>query len=114
VAAAAIGCLVVPRLLLRILFGIQDASEYMVSLTRMMALAMSASALLNIAVQFLLAQRRFKETVSVGLACLLYLLSAHFFHGTAGQIALASGIFNMAALLAALYAVLRLKPVIRR
>ena len=113
VAAAAIGCLVVPRLLLRILFGIQDASEYMVSLTRMMALAMSASALLNIAVQFLLAQRRFKETVSVGLACLLYLLSAHFFHGTAGQIALASGIFNMAALLAALYAVLRLKPVIR-
>jgi len=106
---AAIGCLAVPHLLLRILFGIQDAPESMVSLTRLMALAMSASALLNIAIQFLLAQRRFKETIATGIFCLLYLLSAHFFNGTAGQIAVASGIFNAAALLAALYAVLRLK-----
>jgi len=109
VAAAAVGCLMVPHLLLRILFGIQDAPESMVSLTRLLALAMSASALLNVTIQFLLAQRRFKETVATGIFCLLYLLSAHLFHGTAGQIAVASGIFNAAALLAALYAVLRLK-----
>jgi hypothetical protein len=109
-AAAAVGCLVLPRLLLHILFGIHAASDSMVQLTRLMALAMSASALLNVVVQFLLAQRRFKETLGVVASCLLYLLSAHFFHGTAQQIALASGVFNTIALLAGLYAVLRLKP----
>ena len=113
VAVAAIACLVFPRLLLHILFGIHDASDSMVQLTQLMALAMSASALLNIAIQFLLAQRRFKETLGVGFFCLLYLLSAHLFHGTARQIAVEAGIFNTAALLAALYAVLRLKPVTR-
>jgi len=110
VAAAAAGCLLLPRLLLHILFGIHAASDSMVQLTRLMALAMAASALLNIAVQFLLAQHRFKETLGVGFFCLLYLLSAHLFHGTAQQIAVAAGIFNVAALLAGLYAVLRLKP----
>lgn len=111
VAVAASGCLAFPRLLLHILFGIQDAPDSMVLLTRLMAVAMSASALLNVAIQFLLAQRRFKETIVTVAACLLYLLSVHFFHGTARQIAAMSGVFNTVALLAALYAVLRLKPV---
>jgi Na+-driven multidrug efflux pump len=110
VAAAALGCLVCPRLLLHILFGIRAASDSMVQLTRLMALAMAASALLNIVIQFLLAQHRFKETFAVVVSCLFYLLSAHFFHDTAPQIAVASGVFNVVALLAALYAVLRLKP----
>jgi O-antigen/teichoic acid export membrane protein len=110
VVAAAVGCLVLPRLLLRILFGIHDAPDLMVQLTRLMALAMAASALLNIVIQFLLAQHRFKETFGVVVSCLLYLLSAHFFHDTARQIAMASGVFNSVALLAGLYAVLWLKP----
>ena len=113
VAVAAIGCLVLPRLLLHILFGIHTASGSMVQLTRLMALAMSASALLNIAIQFLLAQRRFKETLGVVFFCLLYLLSAHLFHGTARQIAVEAGIFNAVALLVGLYAVIRPKPVTR-
>jgi O-antigen/teichoic acid export membrane protein len=108
VAAAAISCFVFPRLLLHILFG-KDSPE-MVQLTRLMAIAMSASALLNVIVQFLLAQRRFKETLGVGIACLLYLLSAYFFHRAAWQIAVVSGVFNTGALLTGLYAVLRLNP----
>jgi O-antigen/teichoic acid export membrane protein len=110
VAAAAIGCWVLPRLLLHFLFGIHDVPDSMILLARLMALAMSASALLNVVVQFLLAQRRFKETIAVVAACLCYLLSVHLFHGTAQQIAVASGLFNVAALLAGLYAVLQLKP----
>ncbi|NOU36670.1 MAG: hypothetical protein HOO88_07860 [Kiritimatiellaceae bacterium] len=110
VAVAAIGCFILPQLLLHILFGIRNAPDSMVNLVRLMAAAMSASALLNVVVQFLLAQRRFKETLAVVAACFLYLLSVHFLHGTARQIAIASGVFNAIALLAGLYAVLRLKP----
>lgn len=110
VAAAALGCFFVPQLLLRLLFGIREAPESMIYLTRLMAGAMAASALLNTVIQFLLAQRRFKETFVTGIACLLYLLSVHSFHGNSGQIALACGIFNITALLAALGSVLRLKP----
>jgi O-antigen/teichoic acid export membrane protein len=111
VAAAALGCLVFPRLLLHILFGIQDVPESMVSLTRLMALAMSASALLNVVIQFLLAQRRFKETIMAVAACFLYLLATYFFHGTARQIAVAAGVLNTFALIVALLSVFRLKPV---
>jgi O-antigen/teichoic acid export membrane protein len=111
VAVAAIGCFVMPRLLLRILFGITSAPDSMIQLTRLMAVAMSASALLNVAVQFLLAQRRFKASIAVVPCALLYLLSVHFFHNDARQIAAASGVLNAVALLAGLYAVLRLKPV---
>jgi hypothetical protein len=110
VAAAAACCFFVPQLLLRILFGIRDAPDSMIYLTRLMAGAMAASALLNTVIQFLLAQRRFKETLVVGISCMLYLISVYFFHGSAGQIAAACGIFNIAALLAALGSVLRLKP----
>jgi O-antigen/teichoic acid export membrane protein len=109
VAAAAAGCLALPRLLLHILFGIRDAPASLILLARLMALAMSASALLNVTVQFLLAQHRGREAFITGGVSLLYLLSAHLFHGTALQIAAASGICNAAALLAAFYAVFQLE-----
>ncbi|MCU0857904.1 MAG: hypothetical protein MUC65_05820 [Pontiellaceae bacterium] len=109
VAAATLACFLFPRLLLRILFGIKDASNSVVVLTRLMAVAMSFSALLNVVVQFLLAQRRFKETIVTGLACLLYLLAAHLFHGTSRQIAVTCILFNAIALLAGLASVLRVK-----
>ena len=109
VAAAAAGCFIFPRLLLRILFGVQDASASLIFLLRLMAAVMSASALLNVTVQFFLAQRRFKEMVPVVLASLFYLLTARFFHDTAAQIAWAAGVFNAVALLTGLLAVFRLK-----
>ena len=106
VVVAATGCFLFPQLLLRIL-GLRDITESTVFLTRLMVLAMSASALLNVVVQFLLAQRRFKEMIPVVVAGFLYLLSARFFHSTAGQIAAAAGIFNFSALLLGLWVVLR-------
>ncbi len=109
VTAAALGCFLLPRLLLHILFGIHTASDSTVLLTRLMAAAMSVSALLNVVVQFLLAQRRFKAAISVVLCALLYLLAVHFFHNASWQIAVASGVFNAAALLTGICAVLRLK-----
>ncbi len=107
VAIAVFGCLTLPRLLLRILFGIADAPDSMVLLTRLMAAAMSASALLNVTVQFLLAQRRFKASIAVVFCALLYLLAVHFFHTTSLQVAVAAGVFNVLALLAGLYLILR-------
>ncbi|HNX52449.1 MAG TPA: hypothetical protein PKI68_01750 [Pontiellaceae bacterium] len=114
VAASALGCFLLPRLLLHILFGIHAAPDSMVQLTRLMAAAMSACALLNVTVQFLLAQRRFKALIGVVLCALLYLLSVHFFHSTARQVAVAAGAVNTIALLAGLCAVLRLKPAAQR
>ena len=113
VAAAASLCLIFPQLLLHILFGKHSVSDSMVQLTRLMALAMSASALLNVVIQFLLAQRRFKETAAMVATCALYLFAVHFSHSEARQVAIASGISNVIALLAGLYSVLQMKPVTR-
>ncbi|MGE4488602.1 MAG: hypothetical protein AB7E95_03545 [Kiritimatiellales bacterium] len=107
VAAAATGCFFLPRLLLRVLFGIHDASDSMVLLTRLMAAAMSASALLNVAVQFLLAQRWFKKAVLFAIFSFFYLVAAYFFHGRAWYIAVESGIFNTIALLVVFFGILR-------
>lgn len=112
VVAAAAGCFLFPRFLLHLL-GVQDVTAPMAFLARLMTLAMSSSALLNITVQFLLAQRRFREAAVVVPAGLLYLLSAFFFHETGTQIALASGVFNSVALLAGLIAVFRMKAGVR-
>jgi O-antigen/teichoic acid export membrane protein len=108
VAAAAAGCLIFPQLILRILWN-KEASDFAVLLIRLMALAMSASALLNVTVQFLLAQRRFKALIAVLLCSLFYLLSAYFFHRSAVQIAVAAIAFNMTALFAGLITALRFR-----
>ena len=107
VAAAAAGCFLLPRLLLRIVFGITAAPDSLILLTRLMAAAMAASALLNVVVQFMLAQRRFKALITVVFFALLYLVSVHVFHGTAQQIAAAAGISNALALLVGLWVVVR-------
>lgn len=108
--AAAGGCWLLPRLLLQILFGLTEVAPETVLLTRWMAAAMAASALLNVVVQFLLAQRRFKALSPVVAAGALYLLCAHHFHDSALQLALACTVFNALALLALLPAAFRVRP----
>lgn len=108
VGAATLACFLIPHLLLNLLFGMDVVSESMVRLTRWMAVAMSLSALLNVVVQFLLAQRRFQETIVVMVSSVLYLLLAHLDHESAEQIAVAACIFNLIALLAGLFGVFRL------
>lgn len=107
VAAAAFGCFLLPRLLLRIVFGMTAASDSLVLLTRLMAAVMAASALLNVVVQFLLAQRRFKDLITVVFCAVLYLASVCFFHKTAQQIATMAGISNALALITGIWVVTR-------
>jgi O-antigen/teichoic acid export membrane protein len=107
VAAAAFGCFLLPRLLLRIVFGMTAASDSLVLLTRLMAAVMAASALLNVVVQFLLAQRRFKDLITVVFCAVLYLASVYFFHKNAQQIATMAGISNALALITGIWIVTR-------
>ncbi len=109
VAGAALACLIMPGFILRILFGITDATPTMLELTRLMTLAMSACALLNTTVQFLLAQRRFAPLIITILCCPLYLLAARLFHAESAHIAIAAIAFNTLALVSSLLAAAR-KP----
>ena len=64
VAVAVVGCFVFPGLLARF-FGVADVSVSLKRMIGLMAVVMGFSALLNVVVQFLLAQRRFKPLVLV-------------------------------------------------
>lgn len=100
VAGAVVGCWLFAGLLVHILFGIVDASEYLKGMIGLMGLVMGFSALLNVTLQFLVAQRRFQPAyVVIGLAG-LYLLGTFLFHASSWQIALCAGACNAGALAA--------------
>ncbi|MFA5688351.1 MAG: hypothetical protein WC959_04285 [Kiritimatiellales bacterium] len=109
VSAALIGCLLFPRLLLRILFGIRTASPSIILLTRLMAIAMSFSALVNTIIQFLLAQRRFFAALPVLFCCGSYLLAVYLWHDHINNIAAFSAALNAIALITGLRAIFRLR-----
>ncbi len=98
VVAAVIGCFFFSGLLARILFGITDASIHLKRMIGTMSLVMGFSALLNVVVQFLIAQRRFKPAfVTIGFAS-FYLASISLFHTTIWQVIIATAICNAGAL----------------
>jgi len=99
VAVAVAGCVLLPRLPLLILFGVHEAGAEQVLLTRVMSVAMGASALLNVVVMFLLAQRRFLMALPVVLFAGLYLISVQLFHADSVQIAVLSVLFNTGGLI---------------
>jgi O-antigen/teichoic acid export membrane protein len=105
VAGAVGGCVVFSGLLSRILFGISDASVELKQTIDWMALVMGFSALLNVVVQFLIAQRRFSQCIVVPIAGVGYLIGAFLFHESGLQIAGLAGVFNLFALLMVLGAV---------
>ena len=112
VLLAVVGCALFPGLLARILFGITDASVYLKRMIGLMALVMGFSALLNVIIQFLVAQRRFKPAFSiVGFAC-LYLIGVMGFHANSGQVVAVSAGCNAGALLFGLIAVIRLNAAV--
>jgi len=107
VVATVIGCSAFSGLLARILFGIPDAPPYLKQMIGLMAMVMGFSALLNVTVQFLLAQRRFVPAfTTVGFA-VLYLLGAMLFHETSWQIVAGAAGCNAGALLAGLIIIVR-------
>jgi len=109
VAVATFACVMLPELLLRLLFGIIEPSDHVVSLTRMMALAMTSSALLNVSLQFLLAQRRFGATILPAVIALMYVVGSILWRGDAMSIAIASLLANTFAFVASLIPIMRLK-----
>lgn len=97
VVAAIAGCWLVPGLLLRILFGKADPSEYLRQMVGVMSVVMGLVALLNVLVQFLLAQRRFAGLAGVIVMSVIYLVGAYFSTST-GQIIAWAGAANLGAL----------------
>lgn len=108
VAVAVGGCVLFSGLLARILFGIAEASLYLQRLIGWMAVVMGFSALLNVVVQFLLAQRLFSGLLTVPLMAAVYLAGAYFFPTTYGIVAWA-GIANLFALVGTVWFVLHKK-----
>ena len=98
VLVGVVGCALLPGLLKIIFYGKKAFSPEFSHMIRLMAVVMGFSALLNINVQFLLAQRRFKACAVVVLSGCGYLLCGHFFHESAWQIATAAAVFNLLAL----------------
>ncbi|NCD34260.1 MAG: hypothetical protein EOL87_12715 [Spartobacteria bacterium] len=86
-------------LLTRILFGIKHPSPHLKNLLAVLSCAMGASALLNLSMQYFLAQRRFKELTPQILCSAGFLLFVHRYHAVSMQIAVASLFFNTLALL---------------
>jgi O-antigen/teichoic acid export membrane protein len=78
VVVAVMGCFVFPGLLVRILFGIAAASPHLKHMVGMMSLIMGMSALLNIIIQFLLAQHRFSGLFGVILMAVIYWVGSRF------------------------------------
>ena len=112
VAVAVVGCFAFSGLLARILFGIADAADSLKWMIGLMALVMGFSALLNVVVQFLVAQRRFVPAFSVIGFAVLYLIGALWFHAASWQVVGVAGLCNAAALLVGLAAVLRIKTTV--
>lgn len=109
VAVAVVGCFLFSGLLVHILFGIADASDYLRQMVGLMALVMGLSALLNVIMQFFVAQRRFVPASSVLLFAVVYIVGTFFFHSETNQIILISGICNGGALLCCLVALVKNK-----
>lgn len=109
VAAAALACMLFPSFVLHFMFGIREANEHLIYLSRLMCIAMTACALLNVTIQFLLAQRRFGGLWIAVIACILYLVSARMYHATSEHIALAAIGANLLALTGTLFAALYVK-----
>lgn len=104
VVAAVAGCFLLAGLLARVLFGISGASDYLRLMIGQMALVMGLSALLNVVVQFFVAQRRFMPAFSVVFFALVYLGGAMLLHDTSLNIVILSGLCNGGALLACILA----------
>ncbi|MDE0839001.1 MAG: hypothetical protein OSB41_08095 [Kiritimatiellae bacterium] len=98
VALAILGCSVFSGLLARILFPVADATESLKRMIGLMALVMGFAALLNVTIQFLVAQRRFVPAfVTIGFV-VVYLVGARFYHASSLQIVLIAGVCNLGAL----------------
>ena len=109
VAVSVLGCYLLPGLLARIMFGIADASTYLKLMIGAMSVMMAFNALLNVVVQFLLAQRRFMACIPIVVCAGLYLAGVRVFHANTWQVIAVAGICNLGALMAGVVGVAKVK-----
>jgi O-antigen/teichoic acid export membrane protein len=103
-------CWLFPRLLLRLVFGVHNAQDSTVLYVQAMSLAMSISSILNIVVQYGLAQRRFNALLlPVAGSAAAYLAAVIFCPGSVLHVVWFACLANAAALIGALAALLRTK-----
>lgn len=102
-------CVLFPRMLLHLILGVADASDSMVLYTRMMALVMAFASILNIVVQYAVAQRRFITMVPVVLFACMYLAFAAWLHSSVMHVVGIALLCNMLALGTSLFILLRSK-----
>jgi len=100
VVASVAGCCLLPGLLLRMLLGVSDPSVGAIFLVRLMSVAMGISALLNVAVQFLLAQRLFRGGLWIVLFSVSYAAAVSLWHSSPAQIVWIAVAANLLALIA--------------
>jgi len=107
VFAAVFGCCLFPGFLLRMLFGVMSPSMDAVFLVRLMSVTMGISALLNVGVQFLLAQRLFCGGLWIILFSVVYAAAVTQWHAAPSQIVWVAAGTNFLALIAALIVIAR-------
>lgn len=95
-------CLLFPGLLTHILFGMPNPSASTRLMIASMAIAMGLSAMLNVTMLFMIAQRAFKPAMIVIACALAYLAIAILWHPTIWHIIFASALANGSAFLALL------------
>ncbi len=100
VATSVIGVWLLAGPLAHLLFGIQDASPYLTRMMGVMATVMGLTAVLNVILNYHLAQRRFHRTWPLIVCAGGYLAASFLFHDTAWPIVIAAAVANAIATLA--------------
>ncbi|MEE9369174.1 MAG: glycosyltransferase [Pontiella sp.] len=91
-------CFVFPKLVFHFIYGIEDPGAHLIGLTRWMAVVTSLMTMLNVNINVLLSQRRFKLLSVVVICALAYVGVIHVFHNSIYNIVFAAGLANMVAL----------------
>jgi len=96
-AVSLLFCIGIPGIALHLLFGIDSPDAHLIGLTRWMGGVMGVSALLQLNVSLLLAQRRFGQLAITILCALAYVVGVHLWGTTINRIIAIAGITNLAA-----------------
>ncbi len=103
-------CTLFPEQMLRLLFEIESPSDHLIGLTRGMSVLMALSALMNINISLLLAQKRFKLAAVTIPSAVIYMVGAYFNHDSVSVVLMWAGVSIMLSLSVTLIGIFRTKP----
>ncbi|HAS83948.1 MAG TPA: hypothetical protein DCS43_15035 [Verrucomicrobia bacterium] len=102
VMVSILGCVLFPRLFLRIIYGMKTPSDTLIQMVAALALVMGFSAMLNVVLQYLLAQRRFRIGWIPVICAGAYIGGVVWRHTSSWDIMVAAGVGNLIAVVACL------------